>query len=256
MCVATVFGLMTSAAAICFCDCPSASSEDLALARAEADGRSRSASRFRSRSRPGACAAQRPLDAREQLAAVERLRDVVVRADHQPGDVVEGCRALGGDEDHRELVPVGACSTRSSSSPLVDRAARPRRSRALAGLVEPLEDELGVLARGDLVAQAHGDVHRRGADRVVVVDHQDRAAGTHTQSPLRSGSCAEVPGNQAVRPRRAPTGTITANAASRSPATAQASPCTAGGCGAETRTVSDAAGEGPPSPHRLVGGKG
>ena len=57
----------------------------------------------RRRRRQRAAAAQHRLHAREQLARIERLAEVVVRAEFQPDDAVDVVRTRG-EHDHRDVV--------------------------------------------------------------------------------------------------------------------------------------------------------
>ena len=167
----------------------------------------------------------------------------------RPATCVERRLPLGRDEDDREVVAERCVELSQDLEP----ARRPGkldlddRERGTI-LVEPLEDELGVLRRAHLVPEPHGDVRRRGARRVVVVDHQDRAAVTHAHSSFPHGSCAGNRWKSSLRPRATRRKTITAIAASRSAGRGASFHLNCGGLRRRPRGVSRDSEEGDPLP--------
>jgi hypothetical protein len=101
----------------------------------------------------GRDATKRALDARQEFGGVERLRQVVVGAEHQPRGPVERVDLAGRDQDDRQLVVEGfmelshdfeaVCRTRQldlddresgsvASEALEQLVARRRRTRVVA----------------------------------------------------------------------------------------------------------------------------
>ena len=193
MCVATVFGLITSRSAISFCARP--------CARRLRTSRSRgvrplvaSAVRLAQLCRAG----QRPPDTGDELVRHERLEDVVVGPDHEPGDGVERVRPGSRDEDDgkrlaealsqrsTQLVPARHPAARRRAGPApapLHSSARalPRRSLAsldvVAGLDQQGRDELPV--RGSVVDDE---------DRSVVLRHQRWLSVVRTRTCVHRSS--------------------------------------------------------------------
>ena len=164
-CVPTVFGLITSWAAISGCVRPSPSSLRTWSSRGD---------RPELRPRRGATMSHEQADAGEQLVRFERLHEVVVGPHPEPGDAVERLHAGPGHEHDRER-PV----LRLAQPPadLVARETRKAdvqkddvgiaRSRELERLLPGARLERLVLGVGEQVR------HQR-AQAVVVIDDQDR----------------------------------------------------------------------------------
>ena len=162
MCVATVFGLSTRARGdlpLGLAACEQA--EDLALTGAQAEVVVPFPVPVPVAVR-GCRTSQRAPDARQKLAEVERLHEIVVGAEHEAGRAIERSRALGGDEDDRKvvaesLVELAKYFETAQCAGKLDLDYRERWTVA----VESFEEELGVLDGSRFIPQAHSDAHRR-----------------------------------------------------------------------------------------------
>ena len=117
-----------------------------------------------------------PPNTREELGGLERLDEVVVRADEQAGDEIEPFRPAPGDEDDRQVFAVQVAertadlvAARSRKVDVEEHEARPLGERRLERLVAVgrLHDRMADPAqqRADELAKSR-----------VVVDDQKRAA--------------------------------------------------------------------------------
>ena len=120
--------------------------------------------------------AQHALHAREQLAQVERLADVVVGAHFQPDDAVDHL-ARRGDHDDRHLVALAQPAREREAVFAGQSHVEQHEVRQLGA--ERLAHRRAVGGLGDLVAVRREIVRHGLADLAVVLDDQHAAALRH-----------------------------------------------------------------------------
>ena len=175
---------------------------DLDLAPAGVDRRARrgGAPASTSRRRSGADAAQDRLDARDELARVERLRQVVVGADLEADDLVDVLVAGGQHQDRHVGASCG--SRRQISIPSMSGSIRSRMISAGASAATCVER--GAAGRDGAhgvagVLQVERDERR---DRRLVLDDQDRLragrpSASESDRPRSASACRARSGARA-----------------------------------------------------------
>jgi len=146
-------------------------------------------------------AAQQRLDAREQLLAPERLRDVVVRAAAQPAHLVELARARGQDQ-HRHVAQVADPLERL---PAVELGHRDVEHDEVGGLLVQPAQRLEPVRRLRHAVAGSLEQHAHETAYVVLVLHDEHISRLHV--PCIPDVHARDPGrrahaNAASRPAR------------------------------------------------------
>ena len=128
---------------------------------------------------------QHGVDAGDELGRRERLDDVVVGAEPQPDDAV-GLLAARGQQDDRRVVAGAASRTRRMTSrPSIPGSMRSSTMRSGAQLLDGRHRGVAVDREARAVAGALEVAADDLADRRLVVDDEDVAAGVVDVSPWR-----------------------------------------------------------------------
>ena len=127
--------------------------------------------------------AKRPANPRDELCAIDRLDEVVVCTQEQPGCPIERRPAVGRRHDHGKVVPVPVQQLREQREPVeigeLDLDDRDRRRLDQ----EQLERRLCVSGCPDGELERRENVLRSYAEAAISIDHEDDAAVTRQALP-------------------------------------------------------------------------
>ena len=140
----------------------------------------------------GARAPQHGANPREELARVEGLGEVVVRADLEPDHLVH-VLALGGQHDDGQGGPLGRRADLAADLEAVHAGQHQvEQDEVGTGLAERDEAARSIAGRGDVDLVLAEILRHQGAQAGVVVDEQRGRAVSHTRYPITLARQASV----------------------------------------------------------------